>query len=65
MDVFELCEEERYGDEYPWKNPKGRKSATKRAVRVKREIIKEAIGKPKIMEKSLTKNISGGLNGSL
>ena len=41
MDPFEIDQDDRYEDIYPWKNPKGRKYAT----RIKRNKIKRAIGR--------------------
>ena len=48
MDVFELNEEERYGDEYPWRNPG--KPTQQKVRRIKREKIREGIGRKKIKE---------------
>ena len=44
MDPFEIDQDDKHEDIYPWKNPPRGK---KRVLRIKREIIKKAIGKPK------------------
>ena len=45
MDIFELTEEEQYGDEFPHKNP--RRVSKKRRIGIKEKIIRKAIGNPR------------------
>lgn len=48
MDIYELSEEERFGDEFSHKNPK--RISKNKVKRIRRESINKAIGKPRIRE---------------